>query len=90
MLHLITPKISRQGAFKYAQYCKENDVFYAELIIHSTMQSQGAPQGTFDGAPKDTLSDLHNDAQEGACEVALKGALEVTLELQMWLHLLMQ
>ena len=54
------------------------------------MQSRGAPQLTFDGAPKDTLSDLHKDAQEGACEVALKGALEVVLELHLWLYLLMQ
>ena len=54
------------------------------------MQSRDAPQGTFDGASKDTLSDLHKDAQEGACEVALKGALEVALELHLWLYLLMQ
>ena len=50
------------------------------------MQSRGAPEGTFDGAPKDTLSDLHKDAQEGVCEVALK----VAFELHLWLHFLMQ
>ena len=44
------------------------------------MQSRGAPEGTFDGAPKDTLSDLHKGAQEGVCEVALKGALEASLQ----------
>ena len=81
MLHLITPKISLQGALKSAQYCKENDAFYAELTIHLTMHSRDASEGTFDGAPKDTLSDLHKDAQEGVCEVALKAAHEVALEL---------
>ena len=68
----------------------KNDAFYAELIIHSRMQSRSAPGGRFDGAPKDTLSDLHKDAQEGVCEVALKGALEVAFELHLWLHFLMQ
>ena len=82
MLHLSTPKISLQGALKDVQYCKQNDAFYAKLIIHLTMQLRGAPEGTFDGAPKDTLSDIHNDAQEGACEVALKGALKIALELR--------
>ena len=47
-----------------------------------TMQSRDTPEGTFDGAPRDTLSDLHKDAQEGVCEFALKGALEVALELR--------
>ena len=47
------------------------------------MQSRGAPEGTFDGASKDALSDLHKDAQEGAFEVVFKGALELNL----WLHL---
>ena len=54
------------------------------------MQSRSAPGGRFDGAPKDTLSDLHKDAQEGVCEVALKGVLEVAFELHLWLHFLMQ
>ena len=54
------------------------------------MQSRGAPEGTFDAAPKDTLSDLHINAQEDVCEVALKGALEVALDLHLWLHFLMQ
>ena len=81
MLHLSTPKISLQGTLKSAQYCKENDAFCTELIIHLTMQSRGEPEGTFDGAPKDTLSDLRKDAQEGVCEVALKGAHEVALVL---------
>ena len=47
------------------------------------MQSKGAPEGTFDGTPKDIFSDLHKDAQEGVCEVELKGALEAALELQL-------
>ena len=47
------------------------------------MQSKGATEGIFDGAPKDALSNLYKDVQEGACEVALKGALEVALELHL-------
>ena len=53
-----------------------------QLMIHLTVQSRGAPEGTFDGAPKDALSGLHKDAQEGACEVELV--------FHLWLHLLMQ
>ena len=90
MLLLSTPKISLQETLKNAGYCKENHAFYAELITHLTMQSRSAPEGTFDGTPKNTLSDLHNDVQEGVCEVALKGALEAALELHLWLHFLMQ
>ena len=51
-------------------------------MTHLTMQSRGTIEGTFDGAPKDTLSDLHKYAQERVCECALKGALEMHL----WLH----
>ena len=68
----------------------KNYAFYAELIIHSTLQSRSAPGGRFDGAPKDTLNDLHKDAQEGICEVALRAALDVALELHLWLHFLIQ
>ena len=64
--------------------------FMLQLMIHLTVQSWGALDGTFDGVPKDALSDLHKDVQEGAGEVALKGSLEVTGELYLWLHLLMQ
>ena len=46
------------------------------------MHSRDASEGTFDGAPKDTLSDLHKDTQEDVCEVALKAAHEVGLELR--------
>ena len=35
--------------------------FTLQLIIHLIVQSRGAPEGTFDGAPKDALSDLHKD-----------------------------
>ena len=69
---------------------QKNDTFYAELITHSKMQSRSAPGGRFDGAPKDTLNDLHKDAQEGVCEVALKAALDVAFELHLWLHFLIQ
>ena len=31
-------------------------------MIHFTVQSRGAPEGTFDDAPKDAISDLHKDA----------------------------
>ena len=90
MLLLSTPKISLQGTLKNAKYCKENHAFYAELITHSTMQSRGAPDGTFDGAPKDTFTDLHKNAQEGVCEVPLKDALEAAVELHLWLHFFIQ
>ena len=53
MLHLSTPKISLQGTLKYAQYCKGNDAFYAELIIHLTMQnvsSNGGPATALESA----------------------------------------
>ena len=59
-------------------------------MIHLTMQSRGALEGTFDGAPKHDLNDLHKDPQEGASKVALQGAPEVALELHLWLHVSMQ
>ena len=59
-------------------------------MIHLTVQSRGAPEGTYYGAPKDALSDMHNNVQEGAFEVVLNGALEVALELHLWLHLLIK
>ena len=51
-------------------------------MIHLTVQSRGAPEGTLEGAPNDALTNLHKDAQEGA--------LEVSLGFQLWLHLMMQ
>ena len=54
------------------------------------MQSRGAPDGTFDGAPKDTFTDLYKNAQEGVCEVPLKDALEAAVELHLWLHFFIQ
>ena len=30
--------------------------------MHLTVQSRGAPKGTFDGASKDALKHLHKDA----------------------------
>ena len=57
---------------------KEKMHFILRLMIHSTVQSRGAPEGTIEGAPNDALINLHKDAQEGALEVALG------------LHLLMQ
>ena len=52
-------------------------------MTHLTVQSTGAPEGTFDFAPKDALNYLHKDEQEGAFEVAINGPLEVVLELHM-------
>ena len=51
-------------------------------MIHLTVQSRGAPEGTLEGAPNDALTNLHKDAQEGVFEVALG--------LHLSLHLLMQ
>ena len=42
-------------------------------MIHLKVQSRGAREGTFDGAPKVAHKDIHKDAQKGPCEVALKG-----------------
>ena len=50
---------------------KEKMHFILRLMIHSTVQSRGAPEGTIEGAPNDALTNLHKDAQEGALEVAL-------------------
>ena len=38
--------------------------FTLQLIIHLIVQSRGAPEGPFDGAPKDALSDLHKDTMK--------------------------
>ena len=64
--------------------------FTLELMIHLSVNWRGATEDTFDGAPKDALSDLHKDAQKVVFEVAPKDALEVALELHLCLHLLMQ
>ena len=49
-----------------------------QVIIHLTMHSRSAPEGTIEGAPNDALINLHKDAKEGAFEVALG--------LHQWLH----
>ena len=59
-------------------------------MIHLLVQSKGEPEGTFNIAPKDALSDYYKDAQEGVFEFEQKGALEVALELYLWLDLLIQ
>ena len=41
--------------------------FILQLMIHLTVHSRGSPDVTFDGAPKDVLSDFHKDVQECAC-----------------------
>ena len=55
--------------------------FTLQLMIYLILKSIGAPEGTTDDAPKNSLSDLYKYAQEGACEVAV--------ELYLSLHLLM-
>ena len=50
---------------------KEKMFFILHLMIHLTVQSRGAPEGTLESASNDALSSLHKDAQEGAFEVAL-------------------
>ena len=50
---------------------KEKLYFILHLMIHSTVQSRGALEGTLEAAPNDALTNLHKDAQEGALEVAL-------------------
>ena len=67
---------------KMHKNAKKKKHFTHQLMIHLTVQSRGVLQGTFDGAPKDALRDLHKDAQKGACEVELG--------LRLWLHLLLQ
>ena len=42
---------------------KEKMHFILHLMIHLTVQSRGAPEGTLEGAPNDALSNLHKDAQ---------------------------
>ena len=64
--------------------------FMLQSMIHLIVQWRGSPDATFDGAPKDALSNLHKDAQEGAYDVSLTGALGVALKFHLWLHLLMQ
>ena len=50
---------------------KEKLYFILHLMIHSTVQSRGALEGTLEAAPNDALTNLHKDAPEGALEVAL-------------------
>ena len=55
------------GALINSQNVKNEMYFTLQLVIHFTVESRGAPESTFDGAPKDAISNLHKDAQEGAC-----------------------
>ena len=48
-------------------------------MIHLTVQSRGASEGTLEGAPNDEISNLHKDAQEGAFEVHLSVHLRLDL-----------
>ena len=62
---------------------EEKDAFYAELMIHLTVQSMGGHLHRRVHLMVDTLSDIHKDAWEGVCEVPLKGAPEIALELHL-------
>ena len=44
-------------------------------MIHLIVQPRGAPEFTYDSAPREASSDLRKDPQEFAFEVPLKGAL---------------
>ena len=92
MLHLRAhPRFHFREHLKMHKYVKKKMHFIRlQLMIHLILQSRGTPDGTLDGAPKNTLIDLHKDAQESAFEVALKGGPMLEIELDMWLHLLMQ
>ena len=61
---------------------KEKMHFILHLMIHSTVQSKGAAEGTLQVASNDALTNLYKDAQEVA--------LEVAPGLHLWLLLLMQ
>ena len=51
-------------------------------MIHLTVQSGGAAEGTFDVHLR-----MHLEiSTKGACEVALKGALGVAFVLHLWLN----
>ena len=45
--------------------------FRLQLIIHLTVQSRGAPEGSLEGAPKDALHNFHKHAQEDAPKILL-------------------
>ena len=51
---------------KMHKIIKKKMHFMLQLMIHLTVSSKDAPEGTFDGASKDALRDLHKDAQKGA------------------------
>ena len=44
---------------------KEKMHFIPHLMVHLTVQSRGASEGTLEGAPNDALANLHKDAKEG-------------------------
>ena len=52
--------------FKMLNKVKKKMHFMLQSMIHLIVQWRGSPDATFDGAPKDALSNLHKDAQEGA------------------------
>ena len=55
--------------------CYAEDAFNTSWNTRNVfwLQSRGATAGTFDGVPKDALSDNHRDAREGTYEGCTKG-----------------
>ena len=49
-----------------SQKVKEKMNFMLQLMIHLTVQSRVAPEGTLESAPNEALSNFNKDAQEGA------------------------
>ena len=49
-----------------SQKVKEKMNFMLQLMIHLTVQSRVAPEGTLESAPNEGLSNFNKDAQEGA------------------------
>ena len=49
---------------KMHENVKRKLYFALQLMIHLTVLSRDAPEGTLDVAPKDALNDLHKDSQK--------------------------
>ena len=79
MLHLnVRLMFYLREHLKMYKNVKEKLHFILQLMVHFTVQSRDASEGTLEGVPNDALRNLHKDAQGGA--------LEVALGLHLWLH----
>ena len=62
MLHLRAHlRFHIKERLKMPKSVKKKLHFTLELMIHLSVKWRGATEDTFDGAPKDALSDLHKD-----------------------------